>query len=399
MNPFEASKESPTVIETLEDLVKLGLVDYIHKITASGKIPVDDDLLIEARKIIQNADSMSIATGDNDTWFRDLIMLSDASEETIMRYLSQTGLPYLKKLEVISARVTETRDLSQIICSKHRALITFVENRQALGLMPMDRELQIECCKILDETEMTANFKCKPAVEWFRHLIMKSSGWLCCFRKRCGLPRSSEIASEQNRSADEKSIDHGTHNHRRLVKELKEWTHLQIASGKRPTDCEIMSQARVIVYSCDDPWNQTTIEDPAMLHLFKRQAGLVPGDDNGALILDLPPITEDGDPDSMWNPTSRTLHWPLDKDASPATPGVNIPHDVSTRVDFDRPLHTLVSNQPSCNTNPTMPLLYFLNDANCYGRLVRELSRFVATCMSANNPNQHVRLFCRFLNV
>lgn len=391
MNPFEASRESPAVIETLEDVVKLGLVEYIHKTTSSGKVPCDDDLLVEARKIIRNADSRRIATGDSDTWFRDLIMLSGVSEEEREVYLSQTGLPCLKKLEVTSARVVETRDLSDIICSKHRALITFVDNRQALGLMPMDRELQIECCKILDDTEMTANFKCKPAVEWFRHLIMKSSEWLCCFRKRCGLPRSSEIATEYIRSTDQKSIDNGTHNHWRLVHELKEWVRFQVAAGKPPSDGEIMSQARMIVYGNDDPWNQTSIEEPAMLHLFKRQAGLAPGDDLGASILDLPQIPENGNPETTWASSAQTLHWPLDMSPGSVSPGVATPHDAhSIRLDLDRPLHTLVSNHPSCNTNPTMPLRYFLNDANCYGRLVRELQRFVTTCMSPNSPTQHV---------
>jgi hypothetical protein len=32
----------------------------------------------------------------------------------------------------------------------------------------------------------------------------------------------------------------------------------------------------------------------------------------------------------------------------------------------------------------------FLNDSNCYRRLARELSRFVATTMSPRNPNSHV---------
>jgi hypothetical protein len=35
-------------------------------------------------------------------------------------------------------------------------------------------------------------------------------------------------------------------------------------------------------------------------------------------------------------------------------------------------------------------LRYFLNDANCYGRLVRELTRFVTSCTSPNNPTSHL---------
>jgi hypothetical protein len=401
MDPFEASKETQSSERTLEDLVKLGLLDYIHKVTTNGGTPTDDDLLVEARRIIRNADAMMMTNDANYTWFRDLIMLSGVSEKESIEYTAQAGPAYTKKLELISAQVKETRDLSQIICSKHRALISFVENKQALGLTPMDRELQIECCKILDDVEATANFKCKPAVDWFKYLVRRSSSWLCSFRKRCGLPRSSEIASEHIRSEDEKSIDYITHNHARLVRELMDWTNFQLASGKTPNDDEIMSQARMIVYNNDDPWNQTSIEDPAILHLFKRQAGLAPRDEPGATIIDLPPISETldlqnfpGQQHSASPFISKTLHWPLEGmvhgTKSPGS-GSGSGSNSAIMPNHEKPLHTLVSNQPSCNTNPTMPLRFFLNDANCYGRLVGELQRFVTTCMSSNNPNQHVR--------
>jgi hypothetical protein len=174
-----------------------------------------------------------------------------------------------------------------------------------------------------------------------------------------------------------------------------------MAAGKTPTDAEIVSQARMIVYENDDPWNQTSIEDPAILHLFRRQAGLAPKDEMGAAILDLPPISEALDLEDFPNQhhfvsssTTKTLHWPLESSvAGTQSPGSGTgSYKGSFAPNYDQPLHTLVSNQPSCNTNPTMPLKYFLNDANCYGRLVRALQRFVTTCMSANNPNQHVSL-------
>jgi len=400
MNPFEASKESPANERTIEDFVKIGLVEYIHSITVNGGTPTDDELLIEARKIILKVDQLMMPSGDHDTWFRDLIMLSGATEQEVVIYSAKASSQYHRKLDIISSKINETRDLSHVICSKQRALISWVDGREALGLTPMDRELQIECCKILDDIELSANFKCRDAVDWFKFLITKSTSWLEPFRRRCGLPRSSEFASEQIRSADEKSIDYITHNHARLVKELKDWTHFKMALGKAPSDAEIMSQARMIVYNNDDPWNQTSIEDPAILHLFKRQAGLAPKDDLGVSTLDLPPISEISDLDagfslkSFGSPT-KTLHWNLKRVVrgthSPAgSSSASSSHSRRLSPNFERPLQTLVSNQPSCNTNPTVPLKHFLNDANCYGRLVRELTRFVTTCMSVNNPNQHV---------
>ncbi|RMJ14836.1 hypothetical protein CDV36_005457 [Fusarium kuroshium] len=43
---------------------------------------------------------------------------------------------------------------------------------------------------------------------------------------------------------------------------------------------------------------------------------------------------------------------------------------------------------PSINSISVTP--FFLNDNNSYRRLTRELSRFVVSCMSPNNPNSHV---------
>ncbi|RSM19469.1 hypothetical protein CDV31_001629 [Fusarium ambrosium] len=43
---------------------------------------------------------------------------------------------------------------------------------------------------------------------------------------------------------------------------------------------------------------------------------------------------------------------------------------------------------PPINSTPVTP--FFLNDNNSYRRLTRELSRFVVSCMSPNDPNSHV---------
>lgn len=399
MNPYEASREAPADERTLEDLVKLGLVEYIHSKAIEGGAPTDDELLQEARKIIHTADQF-LPAADNPTWFRDLIMLTGTTEDDSL----EENIQYSKVLEIASARIQESRNINHILCGKQRALMSFVEAKQALGLIPTDRELQIECCKILDEIEAASNFKCKGAVGWFKWLVTDSSCWLEAFRRRCGLPRSSEMRSEEIRSMDETSIDYSIHNHARLEREMREWVRFQLASGSKPTDAELQSQARMIVYQNDDPWNQTAIDDPAILHLFKRQNGLAPMDQHGAHIIDLPTLNEGLEVDRVCvaSPqTPRTLHWDLDDVAISLTSLSPLSGTSSKRSSitpilaatptFDRPLQTLVSNQPSCNTNPVQPLKYFLNDANCYGRLVRELTRFVKTCMSPNNPNQQVR--------
>jgi hypothetical protein len=371
---------------TLEDLVKIGLGDLINDHVVNGKVPTDSDLLQEARKIILETNVVSNMPEDAEvSWFQDLIMLSGNSQDCkSVGNLRSAGLSWAQKLEMMNSEVPlkDSTDLTTINCSKDRALKSFVNARLALGLTATDSELQVEACRILDEIEKTSNFKCKGAVSWFKYLITSSTSWLAPFRRRSGLPRSSDMADEHIRNPDESTIDYSIHNHTRLENELKEFIRLQLALGVAPSDSDLQRQARLIIYKNDDPWNQTAMDEPAMLHLFKRQNGLAPTNEDGP---DLPPLSKAGEiglsqliqtPASL--SPSKTLHWDLE--------------DTAPTPNHDQPLHTLIQNQPSTNTNPTLPLRYFLNDANCYSRLVRELSRFVTSCMSPNNPNQHVSL-------
>ena len=404
MRPFEASRQGGDLERTLEDLVKIGLVDLINDHVVRGNVPTDELLLEEGRKIILKAEATQKKPRDvENTWFRDLIMLSGKnprhSESEKLQELDAAGLPeisWAERLQMINSRIPQDTKLDTIQCAKQRALMNFVHERQSLGLTPTDSELQVQACKILDDIEVTSNFKCKGAVSWFKYLVVSEPNWLAEFRRRAGLPRSSEMAVEHIRSTDDKTIDYSIHNFARLENDLKDYVRTQLAAGITPSDSDLQRKARLIIYKNDDPWNQTAADDPALLHVFKRQNGLAPSADDGPDLPALQESAEFGLPSNTSSP--RSLHWDLESTGigilpSPVSgsdtqfaPGVG----ASTPV-FDQPLHTLVQNQPSANQNHTQPLRYFLNDANCYGRLVRELTRFVSSCMSPNNPNQHVR--------
>jgi hypothetical protein len=384
----------------LADHVKLWLVDFINDRVATGVTPTDDDLLIEAQRVVRKADTEDKSPqGPEVSWFRDLIILSRPSREITLESGNSGGQgtststrAWDIQLEKINNQTPSDRDLSLIRCLKEKALVEYVKSRQALGLTPPDSELQVQCCKIIDDVEPKSNFKCKGAVQWFKYLITASTGWLAEFRRRACLPRSSELAYEDIRSTDDKTIDYSTHNSYRLQRELKDWVQLQRAVGKMPSDEEIQRQARLIIYGNDDAWNQTVLDDMSNLNAFKRQNGLAPSYDGG-----LPMLPEVGEsPPSNGSQTAsgtspRILHWDL------VDRGIGLPSPLSGSdrpaiSPFDQPLYSMAQNQPSCNTNPVQPLRYFLNDANCYGRLEKELTRFVMSCLSPNNPLQHVRL-------
>ena len=410
MRPFQPSKVSADMERTLEDLVKIGLVDFINDRVVQSNIPTDDDLLEEGRKIITKAEIVSKAPTDvENSWFRDLIMLSgknpkfDSAQLQDMDPAGYNDISWADRLDMINWRLPKDREnLAGIRCSKERGLMTYVHARRSVGLTPTDSELQVQACKILDEIEVTSNFKCKGAVSWFKYLVASEPNWLDEFRRRAGLPRTSDIGVEHIRSTDDTTIDYSIHNFSRLENELKQYVQRQLAASVMPTDADLQREARLIIYKNDDPWNQTAADDPALLHVFKRQNGLAPHADDEPDLPAVPEVSEFGVgrlPQTISSPGS--LHWDLENTGTGMMPSPVSSSDgkfgpghttaTSSPRPLEEPLYTLVQNQPSTNTNPTQPLRYFLNDANCYARLVRELNRFVTSCMSPNNPNQHVR--------
>nr|AGU10928.1 Tc5 transposase DNA-binding domain [uncultured organism] len=397
--PF-SSQTTVNDLRTLEDLIKIGLQEYVHERVIGGLLPTDDDLIQEARRIVRKADEFPVGTGCLEpSWFRDLVMGSEGRDYNDL-HLENTGEENLMWIEkpvrnTVPQRVGD-RDIAAITCSIERLMMQWIVSQQMLGLTPLDSELQVEACRILNEVESSSNFKCKPALKWFKWLITSDTKWLSGLRKRACLPRSSDIIEPSVRATDEAVIDFTVNNLQRLEKDLINWVRLQKAQDIIPTDDDIQRHARLYVYNSDDPWNQTAFDDPGMLHLFKQQQGIAPTDQLGPT---MPSLREPEVPPTFaasCHPTT-SLHWDL-KEAgldlmSPthSGSGTTSPAFNTSQSLQQSPTRANTMNQPTANSNPVQPLKYFLNDANCYGRLVRELSRFVTSSMSINNPNRHVR--------
>jgi Homeobox KN domain/Tc5 transposase DNA-binding domain len=64
-----------------------------------------------------------------------------------------------------------------------------------------------------------------------------------------------------------------------LERELVSWIGDQIARGIIPSDAMIQEQARIIIYSSDDSWNQTAADNSEWLEMVKRKNGWI--DDHG----------------------------------------------------------------------------------------------------------------------
>ena len=96
MDPWRPSKASAENERTTEDLVKIGLVGYIHERMTKGQksgVLTDNELLIEARRIIRTADESSLPPVDVEiSWFRNLIMLSGTTKDEVPEAPSTAGL-------------------------------------------------------------------------------------------------------------------------------------------------------------------------------------------------------------------------------------------------------------------------------------------------------------------
>ncbi|TGO82420.1 hypothetical protein BPOR_0835g00040 [Botrytis porri] len=390
VRPFEASHEPYNEDRTPENLVKSGLTQYVNDKVVQGITPTDEELLVIARQIIRNLDAVSDSQQyPEESWLRDLILFSgsdnhEADEQDTLE------MPRKKPFETAQHSLIGAAS-SMHQCPKEKALRNYVDSRQMIGLTATDSELQVEACRILEEAELTATVPCKGAVSWFKYLIKNSTFWLADFRRRAGLPRSYEMANEGVRSKDETSIDHAIHNYARLEAEMKDYVQTQAALGIKPADSDLQRHARLIVYGSDDQWNQTWADDPLYLHIFKTRNGLAPAAENKPSIMFPTAIDSPGQAASS---PSRTLHWELENyeaRSRPGSKGSKGSKGTSPNTNYNQPIHTLTaSNQPSVTSSPAQSLKYFINDVNSNTRLVRELLRFVARCMSPNNPNQHV---------
>jgi hypothetical protein len=392
------------------DLVKMGLVDFINEKVANGEKPTDHDLLLEARQIYKSLDGAAKGRRYRGiSWLRDLFMTGT----------SHVGPKNSERADLMGFQSNPTCGSGRC-CPNESKLREFVASRIAIASPPTTAELQAEACRILTEAEQTSSFPCEPALTWFTHLITSSSDWLDDFRRRVNLPLKFDLSLGDTCLADGEHYDiyNSAHLEKGLILYVNSCTEMGVDP---PTSADLQRQARLLVFGVDDPQYSTLADDPTWLDQFKRRYDhtthaaeprtdqlLIPEMQN--MYAAMPSsITDISLSPSPPLPTDTTLHWDLSP--SPSS-GSSNPQAKETAYDpmasrvtefvrLSLPHYTQnmdISN-PTLNPNPQSaspdgykagPRRYFFSDANCYRRLMFELSRFVASCISVNNPNPHV---------
>ncbi|KAK4043362.1 C2H2 transcription factor [Parachaetomium inaequale] len=364
-NPYEASRPSAASARHAFELIKSELSFYIDDWREKeGKAPSDEELQRAACALIYDTEDVSGATASAQaSWLRDLLFSSDRLAQEA-RWTRVKGIDCWQQLRINGK--SNIFELDPMEAELH----DYVKARRLLGLTAMDSELQAEACKIIGRMEDQSNHSSGHVVQFMIRLANSSTEWLAGFRQRAHLPRSEDLADPGKRSKDPSTIDSTVHNFSRLEFELAEYVRVERALGIEPTDADLQKQARMIIYEYEDEWNQTAADDPVWLAAFKQRhvaAGPATGDllSNAQLPF-----------------TSTAELWDQSNTASNKTPsgGTSSPFSSGSG-----------SGSGASNTFAHKPTgTFYLNDANCYQRLARELKKWVASTTSPNNPNCHV---------
>ncbi|XWW95525.1 hypothetical protein V2A60_003485 [Cordyceps javanica] len=358
--PYVALQSPPASPRNAYELIKLELAHFGSSYWEQhGKPPTDDDLCLEGCRIIFASELLSIqGIATQVSWLRDIVM----NDEELSRK-AKFG-PLRRAAELQSLKINGKDNLFEE-CPMEIQLHQFVKAKRLLGLIAMDDELQEEACRIVGRVEEMCTHPSEAVANWLLRLIKRSTSWLSSFRRRAHLPRTEDIKSDTIRSKDLTSIDSTIHSYSRLECELGDYLKAQRNLGKEPSDEDLQRQARLIIYEFDDGWNQTAADNVQWLDSFKERHALAektPGDTTKTSPELSDQATAVASPGSQWASQSKRR------------PSVGSNAKNVEFLQFSKP-----SNTPS-----------FLNDANCYRRLAKELKRWVVSAMSPNNPNRHV---------
>lgn len=347
----------------------------------------DDQLLIEAQRIVQKVDTEDTSlTGPDISWFRDLIMLYRHPDNTTQEevYQASGNAIWTAQIKRMQAAKSAHPDLGTIGCEKEKILMKYVKSKQASGEMPTDSELQIQACKVIEDVEPKSDFKCKEAVQWFKFLINSSTNWLSEFKRRADLLPSLEKDHEHIQVVDDEIMNDGVYHLSGLQQGSRGAIKIQHALSKAILGEEIQFESHISMHGEKNSGNQTILENLSALSTSESNNSL-PTSHEDALVAtpatgDLTSAKELNDAKTSITFSPQALHWGLpDKTIGCALP-MNT-NDYSPTPFVETPLYASSRNQS---------LRYFLSDVNCYGRLEKELTRYVTSCLSPNNPLQHV---------
>ncbi|KAF5008044.1 hypothetical protein FDECE_5665 [Fusarium decemcellulare] len=336
--PFVASCAPTESPRTAYELITLELGYFIVNYKEeTGSMPSDKDLQLEACRIIFASEVMSMqGISAEPSWLRDLLMVS----EEVSRQAQFAPLRRGAENKLCILKINGKDNLFDE-CSLELQLREFVKARRLLSRAVTDDELQNEACSIISRIEEASASPSDDIANWLVRLIMSSTAWLSAFRQRAELPQSPDSNAPTTHDGSTSPTIHG---YSRLEQILGKYMQDQRAIGIEPSDEALGREARKILYESHNSYNHTAADNVNWLAAFRQRHS------------QSPEISTEAQPEQLHNLS--------DQDDRPAK---------SPRA-FEA----------------MMKKTFFLNDSNCYRLVAQELTRFVTSTMSPNNPNRHV---------
>ncbi|KAF2016770.1 hypothetical protein BU24DRAFT_327014, partial [Aaosphaeria arxii CBS 175.79] len=318
--PFTAGTHAPYCApNSTYELLKSELDSYMRNhFEQTGNMPSNDELQLEARRVILAVEpwSDSSFSPSPPSWLRDLIFASNAEMIAAQANFSPVDLePESHLIPATFSGKNLDRPLFDA-CPLEAELALFVRGGTTLGttdaiaIIP-DRQLQEAALRIIERLELMSPTPSDTFANWLVKLIFSNTDWLSSFRQRIGLDTSLlapitvtpihplPLHAQSNLpplSSPSSTVPppatqniHIPNFYRHFVLALLNWTTSMMTSPPStspsssnppilphiPTDEEIQSQARLILYGDDDPWNTSAADNEEWLQRFKRDAGIL----------------------------------------------------------------------------------------------------------------------------
>ncbi|KPM45389.1 hypothetical protein AK830_g1192 [Neonectria ditissima] len=361
--PFEGSRALAETPRSAFELIKLELAYFMqNQFDKNSRMPSKEEMQLEACRIMLASETAYRQDGNQQgaspfSWLHDLIM----SDDDIVQKAKMSPIRSPAESRLFTLKINGKNSLFED-CPFEAQLHDFVQSRHLLGQAISLNELKEETCYIIGRMEEVSTTPSGFIANWLVTIIHSTPDWLCGFRRRANISMAEDVETQ------ERNIDANIRDYTNLEREMATYLDMQRRIGIEPTDEDLRSQARIIIYGSDVGYNHTAADDNYWLLAFKQRH-----------LPDSYPF----DVSIEANITQAQVSMPLyPLSINPTVSNHSSPQGLTETGDQHSILEarSLVMKAGS----------FFISDPNFYRWITEELGRWVTATMSPHNPACHV---------
>ncbi|KAL7764898.1 hypothetical protein ACKLNR_006043 [Fusarium oxysporum f. sp. zingiberi] len=336
--PFTAKSAPADSPRSAYELITLELAYFVANYKQdTGYMPSDAEMQLEACRIIFASEvSSQRGISTESSWLRDLLM----GDKEIAKYAQFAPLRQGAENRLCALKINGKDNIFEQ-CPLELQLREFGKAKTVYGRSVNDEELQEQCCSLIGGIEEMLISHSDFTTDWLIRLAMSSTTWLTDFRRRAHFSRIQVAGGSVSRSGESSMARIGMFDDEEIGQPLN--GHAARGFG--------WSDELLETETPEDTYSPVGLRD----------------------------ITTDGSFKSAALEHYRT------EEGVPTTTPQGTQQEKSGEIGSTTP-----SRRRPGAFEDRMKKTFFMNDSNCYRRLAQELTRFVMSTMSRNNPNRHV---------